>query len=159
MATKKSETSEKVEEPRISSPMRLYRSETNRILGGVAGGIGEYANIDPTLVRIVFILLTLFGGSGLLLYIVLWIVVPSESTGETNDPIRENIAEMKGRAKNIAASMRIDDQQSYRPWGAIILIAVGLIIILNNFGYYDIDLGKLWPIVLILLGILLLRRK
>lgn len=47
----------------------LHRSATNYVIAGVAGGLGEYFNIDPLVIRILFILLTIFGGSGILLYI------------------------------------------------------------------------------------------
>ena len=59
---------------------RLYRIVNGRVIGGVAGGIAEYFNIDPTIIRIPFILLTIFGGGGVLIYIVMWIVVPEKYT-------------------------------------------------------------------------------
>ena len=55
---------------------RLYRSSSERKVAGVCGGLAEYFNVDPTLVRVLFVLATLAGGPGLLLYIVLWIVMP-----------------------------------------------------------------------------------
>jgi phage shock protein C len=55
---------------------RLTRSTTERMIAGVAGGLGEYFNMDPTLVRLIFVLLALAGGPGLLLYLILWVVVP-----------------------------------------------------------------------------------
>lgn len=59
---------------------RLYRSETNRKLAGVCGGLGEYLNVDPTIIRVIFIFLLLPGGlPGFLLYILLWIFIPTES--------------------------------------------------------------------------------
>ncbi len=57
---------------------RLYRSRTERMVGGVCGGLAEYLNMDPTIVRLVFVLLALLGGHGLLLYLILWLVVPPE---------------------------------------------------------------------------------
>jgi phage shock protein PspC (stress-responsive transcriptional regulator) len=62
---------------------RLYRSRTDRKLAGVCGGLGEYFNVDPTLVRVLFVLATLAGGPGLLLYIVLWLVMPEASDEKT----------------------------------------------------------------------------
>jgi phage shock protein PspC (stress-responsive transcriptional regulator) len=60
---------------------RLYRSKTRRVLGGVCGGIGDYLEIDPTIVRLVWAVLTLFTwGIWLLAYIVAWILVPEEET-------------------------------------------------------------------------------
>ena len=58
-------------------PKRLYRSRKDRKIGGVCGGIGEYSNIDPTVVRLIAVLLLLPGGlPGLIPYIILWVVVP-----------------------------------------------------------------------------------
>ncbi len=57
---------------------KLYRSIDERILGGVCGGIAEYFKVDPVLVRIIFIVLFFGAGSGLLAYIIAWIIVPEE---------------------------------------------------------------------------------
>ncbi len=55
---------------------KLYRSRTDSRIAGVCGGLGEYLDIDPTLVRLIFVLLALTGGHGVLLYIILWLIVP-----------------------------------------------------------------------------------
>lgn len=55
---------------------RLFRSKSNRMLGGVCGGLGEYFGVDPTLVRLAWILLGFAGGAGLLAYILAWVIVP-----------------------------------------------------------------------------------
>jgi phage shock protein PspC (stress-responsive transcriptional regulator) len=60
---------------------RLYRSQQNRIIGGVCGGLSDYFGWDPTLVRVVFAMLVLAGGNGLLLYLLLWILTPLEPAG------------------------------------------------------------------------------
>mgnify|MGYP001599728291 CR=1 FL=1 len=57
---------------------RLYRSLSQRMIGGVCGGLGEYLAIDPTLIRVLFILAVLLGGHGILLYLILLILVPVE---------------------------------------------------------------------------------
>ena len=59
---------------------RLYRDPDNRILGGVCGGLGAYFNIDPIIFRIIFILISLGMGSGLIIYIILWIAIPEATT-------------------------------------------------------------------------------
>ena len=145
---------------KVPLPSRLYRSEKNRVLSGVAGGIGEYAGIDPTIIRLLFVLLTIFGGSGILLYLVLWIVVPTESSvSTTNDQIRENIAEMKGKVKDLAMSMKTENRSTNKSWWAILLIVFGVILVLQNFGFYHFNFAKLWPFLLIFLGILILRKR
>ncbi|MBE3592760.1 MAG: PspC domain-containing protein [Thermoanaerobacter sp.] len=55
---------------------RLYRSKENRMFGGVCGGIAEYFNIDPTIVRLVWAFAAVAWGSGILAYIIAWIVIP-----------------------------------------------------------------------------------
>ena len=57
---------------------RLYRSRTDRMIGGVCGGLGKYLTIDPTVVRLIFVLALLLGGHGLLVYLILLLVVPEE---------------------------------------------------------------------------------
>jgi len=55
---------------------RLHRSRTQRMIAGVCGGIGEYFEVDPTLVRLAWILFGLLGGAGVLAYIIAWLIVP-----------------------------------------------------------------------------------
>jgi phage shock protein PspC (stress-responsive transcriptional regulator) len=57
---------------------RLTRSRSDRILGGVCGGLGEYFDIDPALIRLGFVAALLFGGSGPILYLIAWLIIPSE---------------------------------------------------------------------------------
>jgi phage shock protein C len=77
----------------------LYRSRNERMLMGVCGGLGEYFKIDPTLVRLAFVIATLLGGPGLIAYIVLMIVVPEEpeqvieATVVDVEPVEETPAE------------------------------------------------------------------
>lgn len=55
---------------------RMYRSRTEKMLGGVCGGLAELFDIDPTLIRLVFVLGTLWGGLGLVVYVILWWIAP-----------------------------------------------------------------------------------
>ncbi|MBW6470726.1 MAG: PspC domain-containing protein [Methanosarcinaceae archaeon] len=55
---------------------RLYRSKNNSMIAGVCGGMGEYLDMDPTFIRLLWILFILAGGSGILAYIIAWIVIP-----------------------------------------------------------------------------------
>jgi phage shock protein C len=58
---------------------RLYRSKTDRVIAGVCGGIAQHLNIDPIIIRILFLIAFLTEGFGLLLYIILWIAIPEEN--------------------------------------------------------------------------------
>jgi phage shock protein C len=57
---------------------KLYRSKSNRKLAGVCGGLGEYLGADPTIVRVLFIVLAVFGGAGLIIYLAMWLIVPQQ---------------------------------------------------------------------------------
>jgi phage shock protein C len=59
-------------------PKRLYRSRSKRILGGVCGGLGEYLNVDPTVLRVIFVVLAFLYGASLLIYLIMWVLVPEE---------------------------------------------------------------------------------
>ena len=58
---------------------KLYRSQTDKMIGGVCGGLADYLNLDPTLIRALFVLMALTPLHGVLIYIVLWIITPPES--------------------------------------------------------------------------------
>ncbi|TET34270.1 MAG: PspC domain-containing protein [Anaerolineales bacterium] len=69
---------------------KLYRSNDQRMLGGVCGGLGEYFNTDPTIVRLLFVAFALVAGGGLLLYLILWLLIPQEPTAELPEaPVEE----------------------------------------------------------------------
>ncbi|HRW64093.1 MAG TPA: PspC domain-containing protein [Bacteroidales bacterium] len=89
---------------------RLYRDPDNRILGGVCSGMGAYLNIDPIIVRIIFILLAIPGmGSGIVIYLILWIVIPEALTATQK-------LEMRGEPitiENITKAVR-DEFESVR---------------------------------------------
>ena len=62
----------------MTSVKRLYRSSDNRVFAGICGGLGEYFDVDPTVVRVVYVLLSLLTAfMGVLLYIILWFVIPN----------------------------------------------------------------------------------
>ncbi len=61
-----------------AQPRRVYRSRTDRKIAGVCGGLGTYFNVDPTLIRIVWLILVLGAGLGLLAYLICWVAIPLE---------------------------------------------------------------------------------
>jgi phage shock protein C len=69
---------------------RLYRLKHERILGGVCAGLGEHLNVDPTVIRLIWVAVTLLSlGTGLVIYIIAWIIIPEEclpnSAGPSDD--------------------------------------------------------------------------
>jgi phage shock protein C len=62
----------------MANPKRLYRSRTDRKIAGICGGMGQYFGVDPVIFRIIWLLLLLGMGAGLVVYLVLWLIVPLE---------------------------------------------------------------------------------
>ncbi|MBN1598394.1 MAG: PspC domain-containing protein [Bacteroidales bacterium] len=75
---------------------RMYRDTDNRIIGGVCSGLAAYWRVDPTIVRIIFILLAIFGMAGVLIYLILWIVMPEANT------VAQKL-EMRGEPVNLSS--------------------------------------------------------
>lgn len=133
----------------MTNSNRLYRSGTDKVFGGVAAGLGDYMNIDPVIVRILFVLLFLFGGSGILVYIILWIAIPSRSRIEE---LYEKAGAGEAPPENVNATTRTNTSLV----AGILLIAVGLLFLANQLmPYYGIM--NFWPLVLIVGGIILLK--
>jgi phage shock protein C len=87
---------------------RIYRSRNDRLIAGVAGGVANYLNIDPLLVRIGFVALTALNGFGAMLYIVLWLLLPNEDSLSTDSrsQVQENISEMQTAAEQLLERVR-----------------------------------------------------
>ena len=105
-----------------SPPRRLYRVPEGAMLAGVCNGIAAYLNLDPTLVRIGFVLLTIFWGTGLLVYVVLAIVVPEALSPEEKSAasgIPSTAQEFIRRAKEgyYGAMKNFPDRKARREWG------------------------------------------
>lgn len=132
------------------------------MIAGVAGGLAEYFVIDPALVRLLFVLLTVFGGTGILIYIILWIVVPSEGGTDQSDAetIKNNAKEFEERARSFArdAELVANKSQSHT-WFGIIILLLGLSLLLSNFELIRFSLiWDFWPLILIVLGIMILAK-
>src|SRR3712207_1294419 len=87
-------------------PSRLYRSRSEKMIAGVAGGLGEYFDVDPVLIRLLFVVTAFISGAGILAYIVLWIVVPVEGDELPRmDTLRRDFDDLSSRVRD-----RIDPQ-------------------------------------------------
>lgn len=138
----------------------LHKSSTNRVLAGVCGGLGEYFDIDPTLVRVAFVLLFFSGGVGLFLYLALLVVMP-DSGSSTSSPMES----LKKQADRIQAhDITKPSFNRSSSWLPVVLIVLGLLLLLDNLDllrrfvpYYRLE--QLWPLAIIFLGFWLLLRK
>jgi phage shock protein C len=164
----------------MTSTNRLHKSSKDKVLFGVAGGLAEHFAVDPTLVRLVFVLLTFASGAGIIIYLVLAVIMPPEQTSATQpaDVIRENLQSIpsetaeagrrigdafsRGDRPVAPAPAQEDDQQAQetgrrRNTLGIILIAIGALAILINFGaFWWFSWGVFWPLALILIGVIIL---
>jgi phage shock protein PspC (stress-responsive transcriptional regulator) len=93
-----------LDQPAPAPRPQLRRSGTDRMAGGVCGGLAEYSGIDPLLWRVGFVGLTVAGGAGILIYLLLWVLMPSAPLppGEQPSPVEQ----MVGRLNNAASSFR-----------------------------------------------------
>jgi phage shock protein PspC (stress-responsive transcriptional regulator) len=91
-------------EPAGTPPRRLTRSSSDRVLGGVSGGLGRYFDIDPIIFRIGFVVLTLAGGAGFLGYVAAWLLVPAD-TASGEPPNRNRLLTYAGAAILVVAAL------------------------------------------------------
>ena len=87
---------------------RLLRSRNDRMIAGVASGLAAYLNIDPLFVRLGFLLLSFLNGMGVLLYLVLWLLLPNEDSAapDARTQVRENVEEIQATAQDMAQRVR-----------------------------------------------------
>ena len=148
---------------------KLYRSRKDYMIAGVSGGIAEYFDIDSTLVRLLTVLVVLLGGAGVIAYIIAWIVIP-KNPEQISDEVfeeRENIKEkIKKGTKNVIEEVKVHfeseehshkSEKNRRILGGIIVIAIGLIFLLNGF-FPWVGWGRLWPVILIAVGITIMMK-
>ena len=124
---------------------KLKCSSNDVIIAGVCGGIGEYFEIDSLWIRLIAILLIFFNGLGIILYLVAWILM-------------EKPNKMRKNQKNIEEITKEYNNKGIRLVG-IIFILFGIIFFLKNYYHYVIDWQLVWPVLLVLLGLLLLFKK
>ena len=151
---------------------RLYKSRTDKMVFGVCGGLADYFNVDPVLVRIAFVVLTVAGGSGILLYLILAILMPQQETSAVapGDIVRENLQSITAEAaeagrRGVETVSGALGRETARPPEtavpderrntlAVILIGVGVLLLLANLGLFSwFDWDTFWPVLLILLGV------
>lgn len=119
---------------------RLHKSRDDRIVFGVCGGLARYFNIDPTIVRLIFIIGAFMKGVTVLIYIILAVITPEEGR-------KAEMIKPFGEAKR-------EERKKLLAFG---LIAVGTLFIVNEFVYWFTE--KFFAIILILIGVAILLKK
>jgi len=159
---------------------KLYRSEHNRVFLGVCGGLGDYFTIDPVIIRVITVLIIIATGffPGIVAYLIIALIIPTESstTVTPGDSFKENINDMRNTTSSLGEDIRTAFQGKETKTGerypitppsqtrqttntaiyilGIIIIAIGIFFILNNF--FGWLWSYLWPALLILAGILII---
>ncbi len=139
---------------------RILRSRRQKVLGGVAGGLAQYFGIDPVIVRVLFVIFTIFHGIGLLLYIILWVVIPEEPF-EVAYNINPQANNAQPGSENLDPTFQFDanaipeKKGSGRIIAGSILIIIGLLFFADNF-IYAFDFFDIVPFVVLILGGLLI---
>ena len=144
---------------------RLYRSRNDRVIAGVCGGLAEYFSIDAILIRLLFLVLIIFGGGGLLAYVILWIITP-EKTIEFSQT--QNSSDMENTQSTHQEPMGSDPSKNdpfrYPPRkqrdrgnliGGLVLITLGIIFLADEF-IPHVSFSDLWPLILVVIGVGLL---
>ena len=176
---------------------RLYRSEQDRLLTGLSGGMADYFDVDPTLMRLLWVLLAIFtGGVAIIIYFVMVVVVPTghapapgiepgaveaddepADAGESLEP-GNGPAGAEGAPQKASEAAAPGAAQTYRPnapdrpsasrgsglggpaFIGLALVVIGVLALLDSLGFLaQVDLWRLWPLVLIAFGAFLLIRR
>ena len=115
---------------------RLRRSTDDRMIAGVCGGLGRYFNTDPVWFRLGFVVVTLAGGAGILIYLISWLIIPAAGPGES----------LEGPATDIGAQGPLV--------AGVALVGIGLILLVNTIvPWFD---RVMWPMAVIAAGVGLL---
>jgi len=126
---------------------RLYKSRRNRMIDGICGGIAEYFDFDPTVVRILWVLVTLLGGSGFFLYIAAMIIMPV------------NPDDIGVQSASSPVYKKEGDKRRF--WGIILVLIGAFVLMLNlgwiaDFSWWSLSRTVVFPVLLVLLGAVLI---
>jgi len=145
---------------------KIFRSIDDYMVAGVCGGLADYFKIDSSLIRIIFVLLALSGGSGILIYLILWLVLPKEIGIEKEidreEKVKEFAQDVKNKAKSMAKELKVESKiKKMKKTNilGIVLVLVGIVAIWNQISPITIEWNFFWPGLLILIGILVMFKK
>ncbi|MFZ3057772.1 MAG: PspC domain-containing protein [Minisyncoccales bacterium] len=141
----------------MSNSKKLYRSKANRVIFGVCGGLGEYFEIDPLVVRILFILLTFTGGSGIVIYLILAIMIP-DSDGNRKT-VNEVISGTQEKTQELAEEIKKNSAWivNIKNIVGLVIVFIGLDILFEQVFDFNpfsiINWGMVWALILVLIGL------
>jgi len=141
-------------------PTRLERSTTDKMVAGVCGGIAQYLQIEVTWIRLVLAILAIFGGVGIIAYIVLVIVMPLPGQRAVVGGVPGTASDATEPYQTADAVAAPIDTERRRQFAGYALIAVGVIFLLSNQGLFRfLEWKAIWPLALVAIGVLLLAQR
>jgi phage shock protein C len=141
---------------------RLYRSKENRMIFGVCGGLGEYFEVDPLIIRILFILLSLTAGSGIILYLILAVIIPNEGVKEKTKGKKDLIEETQEKTQELAQEIKKHGAwiSNARNIFGLVIILIGFNLLFEQIFKYSpfawVNWGIFWSAIIIILGLRLI---
>jgi len=152
---------------------RLYRNESDKMIAGVCSGLAEYFDMEVTWMRIIFVFAFIFGFSGFIIYLILWIVIPPRPYNPNYSAFNADYRVYEDKTYPPASqgnqpptpmppymAKRQPGSGNGRLIAGMILIGLGGFFLLDEFDIipYWVDFGRLWPLAIIFLGLLLITR-
>lgn len=139
---------------------KLYRNKHDKMIGGVASGLADYFEVDPLIIRALFIIITIAYGIGIIAYIVLWIIVPANDFDNIDNFGTYNNANFDNKIRedefdNIDYTNKKNDRKLL---GGIVLIVIGFLLFLNEI-LPGFDFEFIVPIILIIIGVSILYKQ
>ncbi len=143
----------------MAEDKKLYRSRTDKVFLGVCGGLAEYFDLDATVVRLIAVLLIIWGGVGLLAYIIAGFVIPEGPEGVKMSDRKNNKEDFSKKVESAAQQIKetVENKSGGdKSWiGGVILITLGMLFLVHQFIPF-LDFSKTWPLFLIILGIIVI---
>lgn len=145
-----------------SEAKRIYRSKKESVLGGVCGGIAEYFEIDPVIVRLLAVVSIFFSGTGLVFYIIAWIIIP-ENPAHAAERAEKRVSEEAARQESVQP-----EKNKALPFAlGVVLIIFGALVAADelgiahsmNFAFNIFPWRLFWPLVFIFFGVYLLSSR
>lgn len=129
--------------PSVGTPARLTRPRDDRVIAGVCGGVGRYFGVDPVLVRVATVVFVLLAGTGLLAYLIAWIVIPEEDPSTQGQDPRP---------------VRVGGERTSATVFGLVLVGVGAMLLLDRL-FPFLSWRYLGPVILIMIGVAILAKR
>ena len=150
----------------MTQEKKLYRTVDDKVIAGVSGGLAEYFDVDVVIFRLLFVLLVLFGGGGVLAYIVMWIVIPPKpvpyryaatpgSPSEGGNPSPASDGQKPSTPETNIPTAKKSGPSNTSLIAGIILIVMGVLFLIARLMPW-VDLGNFWPVLLNIGGFLII---